>query len=493
MLIKKVINWETAVTGLLLGFAALLRINVYLQNHSVQLDEANLARNIIEKPYSAFFHSLSYQQYAPPFFLIVEKINTELWGTSEYALRLIPLFAGIGSLFVFYALAKKFSINGPVLWFILFILSFSSHHLHYAVEAKQYGSDVFIALIMLYLSISEDQNFDRRFFIKWSIIGIIAIWTSMPSVFILSGIGIYFAGLYLKSQRQGKACYILLTGLVWLCAFGLYYFSVLKADISESYLQSYHRDYFLKLPLSQQDIRQDVYLLLQLIRSTIGHTAIAIALGLISITTGVFALYKEGRTTILLLCIPMLSLWIAAALHQYSLIPRLTLFATPVLLLLSGIGLNFLISKMHSPLRYSLFILMIATASLHRSAKYLFQSYRISDLRAALDRVSLIWEAGDLMYISHETKAAYYYYTALHPGRNTYPFKQAIIGYWKEDDILQRIPSNHRLWTIHSHLLSRVSRQKHERALAILKKQYRIVAQWREPGVSYELLKKYVH
>jgi len=63
-------------TLLLLSLAALLRCIVYFQNRSLFLDEANLSRNIVEKPYWELFGQLDYEQFAPPFYSCAVKFCT---------------------------------------------------------------------------------------------------------------------------------------------------------------------------------------------------------------------------------------------------------------------------------------------------------------------------------------------------------------------------------------------------------------------------------
>jgi len=62
---------------------ASIRLTVYLQNRSFIIDEANLARNIVEKSYSDFIKPLDYEQYAPPVLSCALKLAIKLGGVNE--------------------------------------------------------------------------------------------------------------------------------------------------------------------------------------------------------------------------------------------------------------------------------------------------------------------------------------------------------------------------------------------------------------------------
>ena len=96
----KIIAYYLPLSVLILGAA--LRINVYFQNRSLIIDEANLARYVIENKWTNFYQyqdkKLNYHQYAPPIFSSLSKINLRLLGNNEYALKLPSIIAGILSL-----------------------------------------------------------------------------------------------------------------------------------------------------------------------------------------------------------------------------------------------------------------------------------------------------------------------------------------------------------------------------------------------------------
>ena len=78
-----------------------LRIAPFLIDRSLWLDEAKLALNVLERSPAQLFAPLDYDQAAPVGFLLLEKRAVMAFGEGERALRLVPLIAGLGALWLF--------------------------------------------------------------------------------------------------------------------------------------------------------------------------------------------------------------------------------------------------------------------------------------------------------------------------------------------------------------------------------------------------------
>src|SRR5690349_10008810 len=101
-------RWSSgAVISLsLLFIGVLLRVIQYLHHRSLWFDEAMLALNILNRSYAQLLQPLDYNQGAPLGFLFLKRLIGTHLGFGEYALRLVPLIAGISSLYLFYKLAQ---------------------------------------------------------------------------------------------------------------------------------------------------------------------------------------------------------------------------------------------------------------------------------------------------------------------------------------------------------------------------------------------------
>ncbi|HEY9598539.1 MAG TPA: glycosyltransferase family 39 protein, partial [Cyanophyceae cyanobacterium] len=134
------------LSWVIISFGILVRLVQYLSNRSLWNDEAALALNIVNKSYLELFKPLDYEQGAPIGFLLVEKLAVQVFGNNEYSLRLFPLLSGIAALLLFYELAKR-CISRQAVPIALTLFVGLDYLLYYASEAKQYSTDVAIALL----------------------------------------------------------------------------------------------------------------------------------------------------------------------------------------------------------------------------------------------------------------------------------------------------------------------------------------------------------
>ena len=118
--------------GLIFLFGIILRFVLYFQNRNLIIDEANIVRNLAERGFAGLTLPLSYEQYAPPVFLWIEKLASILFGYGEYAMRGFPLLCGIAALYAFYkAGSKLMSQSALIVVFALFAFV-----LHYSKKSR---------------------------------------------------------------------------------------------------------------------------------------------------------------------------------------------------------------------------------------------------------------------------------------------------------------------------------------------------------------------
>ncbi len=84
---------------LAVGVAA--RVIRYALRFPLWEDESFPAANFLQRGYPDLMGSLDYFQVCPLGFLWVQLTAVKLLGFNEYALRLVPLLAGLASLFLF--------------------------------------------------------------------------------------------------------------------------------------------------------------------------------------------------------------------------------------------------------------------------------------------------------------------------------------------------------------------------------------------------------
>jgi 4-amino-4-deoxy-L-arabinose transferase-like glycosyltransferase len=231
---------------IIIGIGILLRITVYLQNRSLIIDEANVARNLFERDFAGLTLPLSYEQYAPPVFLWLLKLSVTLLGYSEYALKLYPLLCGIATLILLYKVLQHYT-NNKSIWYVLALVATGWIYLRYSTEVKQYMPDaaLMLSLVLLALKLDISRVPPSRFLLYWALAGSIAIWLSMPVVFLLAAIGLYYLLLTVKQKQYNKLGILAGIAAVWAVQFVFYYITILQPQIHSSHLQNGHSLYFL--------------------------------------------------------------------------------------------------------------------------------------------------------------------------------------------------------------------------------------------------------
>ena len=192
---REALDWRTAESlnrATLWGFiilGILFRLRQYLFDRSLWLDESLLALNIIRRSPTELLKPLDHAQGAPIGFLWLEKLAVHSLGPGEMTLRLVPFLAGLGSIFLFVMVARRFLTPGAVLIAVA-LFSFCSPLIYYSSEAKQYSIDVAVALL-LYLMSSPMLEFQLGTMrvIALSLAGAFAIWLSHPAAFVLAVLG----------------------------------------------------------------------------------------------------------------------------------------------------------------------------------------------------------------------------------------------------------------------------------------------------------------
>ena len=97
--------WRNLALVLLLVGLAWRALRYFLQ-FPIWGDEAFVCLNFLDRDFATLTGPLRFVQVAPILFLWTELAAYRMLGGSELALRLLPFLAGLGSLFLFWRLAR---------------------------------------------------------------------------------------------------------------------------------------------------------------------------------------------------------------------------------------------------------------------------------------------------------------------------------------------------------------------------------------------------
>ncbi len=354
----------TIAFGALLIFGAALRIYAWIGNPSLWIDEAALARNIIDRGFLALLAPLDTQQVAAPGFLWLEKIAITLFGTGERALRLVPLLASLASLPLFALVARRL-LRPIAAAFALSLFATATPLLFYASETKQYSLDVAIALALFALALrARGAGLEARTaasdggrgssLTALAVAGTLAPWFSQPSVFALGGVAFYLAIPFFRARdgAEGRATIRRLLPLFTLWAVGggaSIVRSIVQMDpATRAALDNYWSHGFIPvtsgLAASMKWLGGTTHDVFTWLFPPIAAT-ITIALFVL----GIAALIRRADGGASLLLAPLGLTLLASALRLYPVSFRLLLFTAPSLLIAVGAGADALLTLARAP------------------------------------------------------------------------------------------------------------------------------------------------
>src|SRR5262249_30199916 len=144
--------------------------------------------------------------------LMLEKLVVIRFGTGELALRLVPFLAGIGAIFLFVAVARKFLATREVA-IAVGLFCVCSTLIHYSTEAKQYSTDVAVALVLYRIAA---PMLERRLgpiqMSGFAAAGALAVWFSHPAAFVIAGLGV--GSLWLAARANDRRSLVKICALI---------------------------------------------------------------------------------------------------------------------------------------------------------------------------------------------------------------------------------------------------------------------------------------
>lgn len=402
------------LTWAAIGFGIVARLFQYLHNRTLWTDEAALALTIADRTYAELTSTLGFVTGAPVGFLLLYRFAVGLFGNNEFAIRLVPLLCGIGALLLLYPIAKHY-LRPMAVPFAMLLFAASTPLVRYATEGKQYSSDVFISVLLLYLGMQATRSgLAIRWIVPFAIVGALLVWFSYPSVFVLAGIGAVI-GIYALAQKDwGKIIRLSLMSAAWLVSFGIsYQFAGTDTLISNEGLIE-HLDALSRFPpfpptsLSGLNWLADSFFLL--FSNPVGITLSGVAA--MAFILGLISMFKRSNFNLLLLASPIIVTFLVSSAQYYPFAERWLLFLVPFMILLIAEGMFFVIDKTWRD--YKLIGIVFASVLLfYPVAGQLFHfvvPLGTDELRPVMRYVSMHQQDGDALYVHAGARKAFQYY-----------------------------------------------------------------------------------
>lgn len=222
----------------LVALGVTLRFRQYLFNRSFWLDEASLALNVADRNVITLLtEPLANLQSAPPGFLVAARSIAVALGPFDWALRLVPLIAGVSVVLLSVLLARR-ELTSTVarLAFVGFI-ALSPVLIFYSSEFKQYSSDALAAVAILVAFSYRSSPYGT-----WLLAGtgFAALFCSLPAVFVAAPAALC---LLYEAARSHRYRQLLLVGLGWLAGAALHGAYILQAGTHYEFMVGWWREH----------------------------------------------------------------------------------------------------------------------------------------------------------------------------------------------------------------------------------------------------------
>jgi hypothetical protein len=384
-----------------------LRLRLFFEHRSVSWFEAALAINIVQRPIAALTAPLDNHESAPLGFLVLTRLLVRLFGDGEFVLRLVPLACGLIALPLFYRCATRWLVP----WMAVAataLVAVSQAQVLWSATCKPYSMDLVVTLLLLEVAEPLVGAAESSAWITVATVGAVAVWWSLPAVFVLAGIGTAAAFHVWRQDDRRRLLPLVGVGVVWTASFGASYALSMRAREADAFLHRIWNAYFLSL----RDLTQTRDLLAATFADPYG-LSIGHAWPLVPIVgAGAIALWLRRRERAVLFLAPLVFTAAASFAGLYPWADRLLLFATPMVLVLlfagaSQIGewIGVVLPRARIAATVMLVVLLLAGATANALAEPITED-QIRPLVAYLgDHI----RPGDRIYAAEFT-AAYDYY-----------------------------------------------------------------------------------
>jgi uncharacterized membrane protein len=451
-------HFSIAVLCILVA-GVIFRVGQYAYNRSLTEGEAPLAMNILERSYAQLAKPLSYVQAAPVGFLFMQKFMVSTFGNTEFALRFIPLIAGILALVLFYHAARVI-LEDTGLLIALSLFAVNDQLIYFASELKQYSTDVMFATALLLLGLWVIKKGYRAVpLILFGLLSGIAIWFSHPSLFVSAALLCVILVSLLRDRRSGKIPWLVIAAFLAISSWLANYAVILAAASRQGELLNFWQRSFMPLPPSSfADIGWIVFTVMRVFKNPGGFSVYDALIAACACLTGLVVFWKTKKRCALILILPVLLTLLASGFHVYPFEGRLLLFLVPFIAVMIAAGIDRIREVLARASRIAgAFVVALVLAYPVGSACYhLVKPRAPEELRLVLAELQCRRKSDQAVYVYYGAVNAFKYYAP------AYGFKPA--GYiqgvearndWPEyyEDLKKLASGEHaKAWIIMSHI-----------------------------------------
>jgi Dolichyl-phosphate-mannose-protein mannosyltransferase len=397
------------IFGLIILLATGLRIANYLANHSLVHDEAADAVNLIHRSYGELRKPLDFWVVAPIGFLYAEKFVGQLFGYSEYSLRLIPLLAGIALVPAFLWIVDDL-FDFTAAWIGGLLLATCWRLIEWSARVKPYAIEPLLALVTIYIICRGiRRGWPVRYLLLAALWGAVTQWFSFPMILVLAGVG-GVAVIDAMIRGNWRITLVLVAiGVLWVGIFAMDLTLAMNIGSTKGHVDRLWDAYF--MPHSWRAIVWIPWVITMIFRETV---RLGPWEGLpVIVLVGSFLIVQRRRGWPVLLAIaPIVPAMLAAAVNKYPFGDRLALYIVPLLVLIIAAGIAELLrwrSLLARLLGAGLFLVMFLP-DLGIAAARAIHPPALDDNRLVYAYIVAHHQSDDGVYVSFFAIPSYDYY-----------------------------------------------------------------------------------
>ncbi|OLE44076.1 MAG: hypothetical protein AUI36_23490, partial [Cyanobacteria bacterium 13_1_40CM_2_61_4] len=337
----------------LIALGAIIRLVQFLQRPSLSVDEAMLALSIGSRSYGGLVRSLDYDQAAPFLVLWGTRLITRLGGVNAFALRALPLAAGLALPVVMWRVARRL-LDEPAALLCAALAACSPFLVRFSIVAKSYEIDAFVAAVLAACALDtaaapQSPTTWRRLLFA----GAAGLAISIPAVFTLAGVGLALVLAPSVRTTPGARWRLAAVAAVWAAAFTPLYFGLYRRAAASPFMQEFWSATFLGPDSPDLPARLWRSAQLEIFPIVVGNKVPVISTVLFSglAAAGLRAIGRDhARWGLALVAAPITATFAASALHRYPIAARTLLFTAPLLIVILIAGLRWVAALLSRPL-----------------------------------------------------------------------------------------------------------------------------------------------
>jgi hypothetical protein len=409
---------------LIIAFGFGLRLDQYLFNRSLWLDEAFFAVNFYKDlpELLSLPQDYSHSHIAPPGFLVITHFFISLFGNHDWVLRLFPFIMGSVGLVIFHFMAKHY-VSPLAGLMALFFFAVADSLIDYTTDFKQYASDVTITIALLWLAASWRAHFltDQRLIIL-AFIGILTPWFSHPGIFILAGVGSYLFLLTLVRRHWQQLLVLSLIICIWILNFTAMYIYISNGGIAASPIGQWLLEFwrnalhgFMPSPLTEAGFSWLIKTYIKMFHypAGLGTNQFTYYLPAILFALGCLALLPQRRYALYLFLVPILIALVASHWEKYPFFGRMILFLLPIFYLVIAEAIAELTVYLQS-YQWQIFTwstrLVLFLALLNWPFSLVFERQQTQEMKPILAYLQTHRQPEEKIYLYHWAEPAFRYY-----------------------------------------------------------------------------------